>query len=236
VVLTSLAKGSGKVMRLSLVELGAGMGSGVVRGYRSYFTPRASEVTARPSDPAAVVSLVRHARANSQVETTAVDREGARLSELRTKPWEAVVVREDGVAELGSGVTIVQEGASDVRVVNRTGRRLVGTLLVLPSAEVMVLGDLAPGASTLASAARSMGVPTGAPPWGMASASLEAHEGLLPAWEELAKAMPGTWLPARVPVLLAQVEGGAGGARQAGLPVVGDRLLLRVVGWGVSRE
>ena len=45
---------------------------------------------------------------------------------FRAKPWQTVVVREDGFIPLGAGVSIVQEPGGDIAIRNRAGRDLIG--------------------------------------------------------------------------------------------------------------
>ena len=57
---------------------------------------------------------------------------------------------------------------------------------------------------------------------------------LADAWAamEEASGQQVDWLPASVPVVLAQLDGGEGPRRDAGLEIESDRLLVRIIGYG----
>ncbi len=75
-------------------------------------------------------SLLDVSSGDDYVERTlVVDRDGARLERLRTKPWATVVVREDGFASLAGGISIVTDANGEVVVKNRAARDLLGVVL-----------------------------------------------------------------------------------------------------------
>src|SRR5205085_1607755 len=78
-----------------------------------------------------------------------VDRDGARLTEVTALPWQTIVVREDGFASLGDGIAILKEGASDVAVINRSGRRIRAALLWLPGGDVRYWSRIEDGAKVV---------------------------------------------------------------------------------------
>lgn len=140
------AKGvTGRARHLTLVEAGAGMTKGTARRYRGFFTSRADELTVRTTDGTSIVSTAILPDTAERKETLVIDRDGARLTEVSALPWQTVVVREDGLASLGDGITIVREGASDTAVINRSGRRMRGVLLWIPGSSAAAT-SAAPGA------------------------------------------------------------------------------------------
>jgi hypothetical protein len=142
------AKGvTGRARHLTLVDAGAGMTKGAARRFRGFFTSKADELTVRTSDSGSVVSTAVLPDTADRRENLIIDRDGARLADVSALPWQTVVVREDGSASLGEGISIVQEGASDVAVINRSGRRMRAAVLWVPGASASAAGGSAPGGS-----------------------------------------------------------------------------------------
>ncbi|MCK6586930.1 MAG: hypothetical protein L6Q76_05025 [Polyangiaceae bacterium] len=138
---------TGRARHLTLVEAGAGMTKGAARRFRGFFTSKADELTVRTTDSGSIVSTAVMPDTADRRETLVIDRDGARLSEVSALPWQTVVVREDGFASLGEGIAIVREGASDVAVINRSGRRMRAAILWVPGAGSSAAGGTAPGGS-----------------------------------------------------------------------------------------
>jgi hypothetical protein len=174
-----------------------------------------------------------------------VDRDGARLEKLRTKPWATVVVREDGFASLAGGISIVRDASGEVVVKNRTARDLLGVVLKTPGRAAVSFGRIKDGALVREKDGAPTGL-TGALPKAGASGTvhplyaailapeLDRHaEGLGAAWTALEESAPDMdfWLD-DVPVLIAALDGGEGKTRDSGFDVETDRALVRVIGWG----
>jgi hypothetical protein len=138
---------TGRARHLTLVDAGAGMTKGAARRFRGFFTSKADELTVRTTDAGSLVSTAVLPDTADRRENLIIDRDGARLSEVSALPWQTVVVREDGSASLGEGISIVREGASDVAVINRSGRRMRGAVLWVPGAGSSAAGGPAPGGS-----------------------------------------------------------------------------------------
>ncbi|MCU0685028.1 MAG: hypothetical protein MUF34_22745, partial [Polyangiaceae bacterium] len=244
VLLGTIAKGvRGRSQRLSLVEASGGMGRGVVRRYRGFFTPRARALRVDASDAGAVVSM---AGESNDRATLRVDRGGLALENVLTLPWQTVIVREEGLMELHGGLTLAREGG-DVRVVNRLGRDLTALVVSVPGRGRFLLPSLRDGASALATEGRALS-------GHVASASTagaiaihghgfesirdeldKASPGLSAAWLALAataREKPLDWWPEDVPVAIGQLVGGEGVLHDAGLRVGADRCLVRVLGYG----
>ncbi|MBI4704187.1 MAG: hypothetical protein HY744_24015 [Deltaproteobacteria bacterium] len=241
------AKGcSGRARHLDLVEAGAGMKVGVVRRWRGFFVPGATDLVVRASHAGSVLGTQRESPRDGSADKLLCDRDGARLVDLALRPWQTVVVREDGLADLGAGIALVKESAGETHVVNRTGRRLLGLVLSQPGAGVGFLAKLDDAAGISSRAFRPVAGTTSisAGRGGLSLVSFQPHalraeldgaaSGLTAAWLAVLDALPGqaSWFPADVPVLLAQIEGGEGRSHDAGLRVDSDRLLVRVVGYG----
>ena len=250
------AKGlTGRARHLSLIEAGAGMPRGAVRRFRGFFTPRAQELTVRTTDASSVLATAVVDDPSARNDHLLVDREGARLVALQALPWQTVVVREDGLAPLGDGISIVAGASGGLDVTNRTGRPLRGVLVRNEKGETFYAARLADGDRLSTLAATNVTTLPGGTSWKGSVATttsvgrldvheLAAHEltamlapdapGLAEAWAALegAAGQGVDWFPDGVPVVLAQLDGGAGRTSDAGLPIEQDRLLVRVVGYG----
>lgn len=245
VVLGIFGKGlSGKSRRLSLVEAGAGMSRGSAVHFRGFYAASSEELLVRPARREQLLDL---AADPETVRTLVVDRDGPRLSGLRTRPWQTLLVREEGFVELGAGVSVVPE-SGDYVIKNRVGRALLGVVVRLPSGQAHYFPRLADGQAVKASAGRSLGaLATSAYPAPSAGLVLDARSfasaldadaaGLGQAWTALEPTLPmdNEWWSNQVPVLIAAVEGGEGQMSDSGLAVDYDRLLVRVVGTGGTR-
>jgi hypothetical protein len=251
------AKGlSGRSRHLTLVEAGAGMQKGTARRWRGFFLPRSQELTVRTSDSASVVMTASVSAPAERNDHMVVDRDGARLVDVAALPWQTVVIREDGFASLGEGISILREGEKDIAVTNRSGRDLRGAILVFRGASgARYFAKIKDGERVLASAGADLDASSDGRAWlgriGMPARAgfLDLHAlganslgaildkdapGLGDAWwamEESAGTMTN-WFPDGVPVLLGQLDGGEGRAADAGLKLERDRLLVRVVGYG----
>ena len=251
-----LAKGSsGRARHLSLIEAGAGMPKATIRRYRGFFASRAKELTVRTTDPTSVLRSAMVSEPGETVDKLVVDREGARLESVNALPWQTLVMREDGLADLGEGITILKKDASTVTVKNRSGHDLRAALLRLPTGEVRYFAKIEDGAAVESSAGRDVGSSPRDRSWlsgvnatrtvgGMAVHPLNAYSlgpilesdapGLAEAWLAIEEASQrdAAWFLDDVPVLIAQMDGGEGRTSDAGLRLESDRLLVRVVGHG----
>ncbi|MEJ7731774.1 MAG: hypothetical protein WKG00_21505 [Polyangiaceae bacterium] len=250
------AKGlRGRARHLTLVEAGAGMDRGTARRWRGFFASRAEELTVRSSDAGSVIGS--HGERAAISDKLVVDRDGARLTDVAALPWQTLVVREDGFAALGKGISITPApDPMTAKVTNRSGRPLRAVILKLPNLPARYFARLGDGESVLSTAGRSLDVTPDEVLWnGVISRSTTAGTlsvygigagsmpeviatdapGLPAAWaalESTAGVGAADWLPDDVPVLLAQMDGGEGRTSDAGLGLESDRVLVRVVGFG----
>ena len=242
VVLGVAAKGvRGRARHLTLVEAGAGMSRGAATRFRGFYSASSGQLTVRATQRGAVLDVA--GRTDDTSREVVVDRDGARIEHFQAKPWQTVVVREDGSIDLGGGVSIVRTG-HDVEVKNRTARDLLAVLLKLPGLGVMSFPRIADGHSVLASKGRPVPVsighsrPTGPSMTHGLDADLfdldKTADGADEAWQAL-ETLADTdtdWWPPDVPVLLGQLAGGEGRTSDSGLRLDRDRVLVRVVGYG----
>jgi len=236
-----LGKGiRGRARHLTLIESGAGMERAAATRFRGFYASSTREMIVHPSTRS---SLVEVATGDDFVDRTlVVDRDGAHLERLRTKPWATVVVRDDGFASLAGGISIVPAAGGDVTVHNRTAHDLVAVVLHVPSKGFVLFPRLADGKSVKASEGTALSKslvtsslgplhPLGATEL---APSVDAHaEGLGAALAALeAQANETDWWPSDAPVLLAQVAGGEGKLTDSGMRLDRDRVIVRVVGYG----
>ncbi|WP_438024478.1 hypothetical protein [Sorangium sp. So ce233] len=251
-----IAKGvRGRARHLTLIEAGAGISKGAVRRFRGFFVPRAEELTVRTTDASGVISTAVLAELSERRDRLLVDRDGARLTKVAALPWQTVIVREDGVAPLGDGITIVEEPSGDVVVTNRSGRDLRGGVLWISTGVARYFARIRDGEQVSSRAGLDLGAHSKGQHWlahvslGRRVGGLDIHDlggsllapllepdapGLGAAWLALEEAA-GTavdWFPAGVPVLLGQLDGGEGRASDSGLQIESDRVLVRIVGYG----
>ncbi len=243
------AKGcSGRSRHLTVVEMGGGMKTGTARRWRGFFVPNARDITVRAGSASSVLGTEMMDYDDETKDQVVVDREALRLVDLQLRPWETLVVREDGYVTLGDGIALVRKGPGETLVVNRTGHRLRGLVLNQPGLGGLYLESLDDGASassktfaTLAAAVVPRTAPTAAGlpvsdfnAYGIGTELDDASQGLSSAWQAVVDTlmMPRDWFPMGVPTLLCQVDGGEGGKRDSGLTLDSDRLLVRVVGYG----
>ncbi len=241
------AKGcTGRSRHLTVAEAGAGMEVGIARRWRGFYTPSATKLSISNTRLTSVLATERTEPGEEPGDLLVVDRDGARLADRALRPWEALVVREDGLVDLGGGIGLVRDASGKVEVHNRTGRTLRGLLLFDASRHAGFLAELADGDS----ASSTSFVPaTGAAVSHVTAAGMRVHsielysvatqlsgasEGLDEAWSAVldTAGFDTDWLPPGVPVLLAQIDGGEGRSHDSGLVVDRDRLLVRVVGYG----
>jgi hypothetical protein len=252
-----LAKGlNGRARHLSLVEAGAGMSKASVRRYRGFFASRANQLTVRTSDTSSVVATGIVSEPGEADDHLVVDREGARLENVSALPWQTLVMREDGVASIGEGISILKKEDGGITVKNRSGHNLRAAILWMPNGDPpRYFAKIADGDAVQAAAGREIGTEMRDRIWisavgskhtvgsmqvralnayGLAAITDDDAPGLGDAWRALEDAAMGdcAWLMDDVPVLLAQMDGGEGRSSDATLRLESDRLLVRVVGYG----
>lgn len=246
VVLGAFAKGvSGRARHLSLIEAGAGMSRGAITRFRGFYSSAAEQLLVRAAERGNVLDVAGDDASETSRELV-VDRDGARLEKFQAKPWQTLIVREDGFTSLGGGISLVERG-NDVEVKNRTARDLIAVLVWRPkTGDVTYFPRIKDGEGVLASAGKALPKKIGrrrfvgtlnlrdldavefAP-------TLEADvKGAGEAWKALDELVDNNvnWWPDDAPALLGQLEGGEGKSHDSGLAVDVDRLLVRVVGSG----
>ena len=241
VVLGILGKGiTGRARHLTLIEAGAGMARASVTRFRGLYGSRADDVTVRAARGGV---LDVQGDSDDVTRDLLVDRDGLRLERLREKPWEVQVVREDGFANLGAGVSLVPSPDGEFSIKNRCARDLLGVVVNAPSKGVFYFPKIADGQTVSlhqGKALGSLGASAslgGAHPLSVGTFRSHVEErakGVAVAWDALEVSTGGDedWWPSDVPVLIAELEGGEGRTQDSGLRLDLDRVLVRVVGYG----
>ena len=241
VALGSLGRGvRGRARRLTLVEAGAGISRAAATRFRGLYASSARERTVQASARGNVLDVAGDAEQTGR--RLVVDRDGARLASLRGRPWEVVVVEEDGFMELGGGVSLLSALDGSVTIRNRLGRDLVGVILMpggVKNARFFI--RIKDGESVTENSGQKLPITRGGA-FGRSSLNLElgkdqlesSSKGLSSAWNaiEAATTRNINFWPDDVPVLLGQLDGGEGKLTDSGFPLEVDRTLLRVVGVG----
>ena len=143
VVLGILGKGvSGRARHLTLIEAGAGMARGSITRFRGLYGSRADDVTVRAARGSVLDVVGEPDDINRDL---LVDRDGLRLERLREKPWQVQVVREDGFASLGAGVSLVRAENGELTIKNRCARDLLGVIVKAPGQELSYFPKLSDG-------------------------------------------------------------------------------------------
>lgn len=257
VMIGFVAKGvNGRSRHLTLVEAGAGMTKASARRWRGFFSPRAKELTVRTTDSTSVVNTAFVSAPATINDHLLVDRDGARLVDVAALPWQTVVIREDGFADLGEGIAIVPENETDLAIINRSGRDLRSAILIAPKGAARYFAKIKDGERVVATTGKDLNGTSDGKAWlstvsatatrsgamliqPLRATSLEKiigadAPGLAEAWSslEINAGNYVNWFPEDVPVLLAQVDGGEGRTSDTGLKLEQDRVLVRVVGLG----
>ena len=156
-------------------------------------------------------------------------------------PASSVLMREDGMVRFGDGIHITME-RGELTVTNRSGVTLAAIVLRGADGRVVFFDSLSDREQVTQSQGRSVRVlraPAAAKYYPLLLDSLERHmEGVVPgssrAWASVEALRSGDvdWWPADVPVLIACVVGGSNSLVDTGRPLVSDRSLVRVVGYG----
>ncbi len=242
VVLGFIGKGvRGRARHFTLAEAGAGMERAAAARFRGFYAPSSREIVVRPVSRG---NLIDVAQGDTFVERTlVVDRDGARLEHLRTKPWATVVAREDGFLSLAGGISITPDAEGGVLVKNRTARDLVGVVLKPPGRAAVGFSRIKDGQRVREQDGEALSPQLGTAPvytllrplgTSFVAETLDGYaEGLSRAWTTLeALGNNVNFWPDDVPVLLAQLDGGEGTRSDAGFDVDQDRVLVRIVGFG----
>jgi hypothetical protein len=245
VVVGAVAKGGrSRARRLSLIECGAGETRGAIVRFRALFASSADSLRVGGVDR---TSLLDVAGNTSGVERALLlGRDTAELVNLRGRPWETVVVREDGMTDLRGTVRFVPSG-TDLRVENGLEHDLVAVVARAPGGAMKYISRIRRGESVSLDSGETVPIPPSVPAGPLSPALPSPHrldayrfamladadaKGTADAWGALEAATRDAtdYWPDDRAALIGEIDGGDGATRDSGLAVDYDRVLLRVLG------
>lgn len=236
----------GRARHVAFVESAAGVSRGAIRRYRGFFASDTRTLSIAATSPESVLSVLT-SDSEDQSEL-AIDRGGMAIQNVVSLPWQTIVAREDGLVELGGGVSMLTAPDGSLEIVNHTGHELDDAMVFVPSDGVRYFASIAKGARVSSSAGqllenaamrRSSPVSSATVhPFDVSTVVLsldrKTRDRITDLWSplEAATGQGVDWLPDGVPAVMAEVNGGEGFHRDGGLTLESDRLALRVIGRG----
>lgn len=228
----------GRAMHFAFVEVDSGNTAGTVRHFRTFYTGNAKNLTVKPLAQASVLDA---ARDDLAVGTLEIREGGAVLENVKTMPWQPVMVREDGIVDLGRGIRLERDGAG-VRLTNGTAREMVDVVLFAPG-ETHFFASVPAGGQVTTVGHAGLGRDLSFQNGSYAEGGTRSHRSV--QWYDLRTAIAGAphlgddWAPLEgtssgpvdwgSPFVLAKLAGGA--KDDSGLPVTKSTTLVHVHGF-----
>ena len=235
----------GRARHLTLLETSSGSPHAALRSYRGFFASETQSLSIPPLERASLLEIVPTEGMTSHTSygTLLVDRDGVTLGDFTSLPWQTVVVREDGLVNLGSGITLASSTSGSLEVANESGHQLKDVVVrgardgayfatidngarvsISSGRSVLSLGDLA----TVAGSMHVHALGTSEFPFELGPEGKRVAE----AWAPLEAAAGDAvdWWPEDTPVLLAEVVPSSRASTDSGLALESDRVFVRVVG------
>lgn len=237
----ALSRGtSERASHLTLIEAGAGMARAKATRFRAFHAASFSSLEVAQTDAGSVVGIVNPR--DGVTGRSVLGPSGLHIAALSAKPWQTVLVREEGFANLHAGVSLRRTAGGELLVHNRSGRDLAAVLLQDATGERRFFSLIQDGQQVTFSQGSSSaaGRPSSSIGRGYlldptAETSIDdVAPGAVQGWLALEQLTEGKvdWWPHDVPTLIAQIVGGEGYLRDSGFELRSDRVLLRVVGLG----
>ncbi|HVW26100.1 MAG TPA: hypothetical protein VHC69_12075 [Polyangiaceae bacterium] len=245
VLVGAFAKGGrSRARRLSVVECGAGEARAAAVRFRALFASSADSLRVPATDPSSLIDVV--ATSSHVARTLVLGRETAELVDLHGRPWETMLVREDGMIDLKGTVQFVGEGEA-LAVQNDLPRDLVAVVARAPGGDLRYFSRIRRGERQRLDRGKALPIPPSVVPAPLAPALPTPHRldsyrfaaladadagGTSAAWSAVEEAgRDGTdFWPDDRPTLIGELEGGDGEGRDSGLSIDYDRVLVRVLG------
>lgn len=247
VLVGAFAKGGrSKARRLSFIECGAGEARGAIVRFRALFASSADSLQVAALDRTSLLDVA--GAPIGLVRTLLLGRQTAELVDLRGRPWETVLVREDGVIDLHGTVRFVTSG-TDLRVENGLERDLVAVVMRAPGGDLRYVSRIRHGESVSFASGKVVPLPPSIPAAVLSPALPTPHrldayrfatladsdvQRTTEAWQAIEAAnREGTdYWPDDRATLIGELEGGDGATRDSELTVDYDRVMVRVLGGG----
>jgi len=244
----------GRSRQIAIVETGAGFTRGAVRRYRGFFTSETRSLRIGATDSASVVDVVHFDTLSQQDSSLSVDRDGLSLDKITSLPWQTLVVREDGFADLKGPISVQKNDLGTVAnatVTNHTGKTLIDVIVYVPLDGARYFSEVKDGASIdsskgqfLFGASSRKATSAGTATVHMLDASnigyplpKKDNDRVTATWHLVETATDETvdWWPDDSPVVLAEMLDPDHPANDSGLRVESERMLMRVVGYGGTK-
>lgn len=240
----------GRARRIALVEAQEGAQSGPIRRYRGFFSSRAEALTIAATDRSCLVDVASVDTTPSGQGVLRIDRNGVALDGLTSLPWQTVVVREDGMFDLGDGVSLSENTEGDVTVENLTPYAIADAIIYSTHKGFFHFPSLPPRSKTLTSSGRflnSVGARDAVKAGTTMVHRLDAQTLRSPfpdavgariyaLWHpiELAAGDAVDWYPDDAPVLLGELTKAESGDSDSGLRLESNHVLVRILGHEVT--
>lgn len=245
VIVGAVAKGGrSRARRLSLVECGEHEPRAAAVRFRALFASSADSLEVAALDPSSLLDVA--GGASGVARSLVLGRDTAELVDLHGRPWETVLVREDGMTDLRGSVQFVGAG-TELSVENTLPRDLIAVVAHAPGGDLRYFSRLRRGQRVRLDAGKPLPIPPSVVPAPLAPALPTPHrldsyrfaaltdadvKGSSETWSaiEFAGREATDYWPDDRPVLIGELEGGDGVMDDSGLAVDYDRVLVRVVG------
>jgi hypothetical protein len=245
VLVGATAKGGrSRARRLTLIECGAGERRAASVAFRALFASSADSLRVSARDPASLLDVAGSAAGVAR--SLVLGRDGAELVDLRGRPWETVLVREDGLTNLSGVVRLIPKGA-DIVIQNGLASDLRAVVAHAPGGELHYFPRIRRGETVRLESGDLLSISPSVPVGpltpalpsphrldsyrfaALADADVKATSDAWSAIEMAGRDMTDYWPDDRA-VLIGEIEGGDGVRTDSDLAVDYDRVLLRVVG------
>ncbi len=231
---------SDRARHLTLLDAAAGMPVAAATRFRAIQASTFDDVVVRQTEAGSNLSVMNDD--DGMNGDLLLQGDEMRLQNLHGKPWQTLYVREDSLAPVGRGVSLLHQPDGTLTATNRVGRDLTAVLLKDADGRLAFFPHIADGQSVTFSSGQRVEytearAPSGATPLLVHQFDVmidEVAPGAAQAWDAIEDLRQGEadWWPQDVPVLLAQVVGGEGNLLDSGIEVDSDRVMLRVMGFG----
>ena len=240
----SLSKGvRGEARRVTFVELGSGMNVGVGNHYRGFYTPSGQRVDVGQTHTTSTLNAPYSLALGPHY---AVEGHAARIGGFESVPSQTVVIREDGLIDIGGNISMRRDSSGGLTLENNTPRTLEHVVVKTQAEQVVYARRLAPGQTLNSQDMKSDNVDfknwSAAPLSGRMrpfedfsfKSAFEDSEATGDLWDAMdgANAESANWFPVGLPVALAVVTEGLGPESDSGFKVKSSIMLVRVVGFG----
>jgi hypothetical protein len=235
----------GRSRHLTLLEAGSSSSHAAMRSYRGFFASETQSLSVTPLQRASVLEVASTEGIMQRTSYGAlrVDRDGVTLGDLTSLPWQTVVVREDGLADLKEGIALVPAASGGLDVVNGSGHALKD-VLVHGVHDAAYFPTIADGARVSLSSGRPVFSLGGT---ATVSGTLRVHQLGTSAFTSVlgpdGKRVAAGWAPFEAaagdaidwwsddtPVLIAELVSPSHAPSDSGLALESDRVFVRIVG------